>query len=101
MELNNPSGSKRIEIKDNSLNKIMVQDFESGSRDFDLEVVLIGDGVSVEIVGRAQAKGKDQKTWKIRLSFQGQEQTATLDLKGPAEGEIFLEFDGVGRFLFQ
>ena len=94
MEINNPSGVKVIEIKDQSLNKIIVQDLKSGSRDFDLEVVLVEDNVSVEIVGRVQSKAKDQKRWKVRLRFQGEGQVATLDLKGTAEDQSLLAFDG-------
>lgn len=96
MEINNPTGHKVIEVKDDSLNKIIVQDLKSGSREFDLEVILVGDGVSVDIVGRAQSSGKDKKTWKVRLCFQGRDQVATLDLKGTAEDESSLEFDGAG-----
>ncbi len=94
MELINPEGQKVIKVADNQSLNITLQDFEPGSRDFQLTVELLGDQAECHIHGRAQTHGSDRKSWQVKQIFQGTEQIGSIDLRGTAEDQSFLEFDG-------
>ncbi len=96
MKLTNPTGEKNITLKAQECLEIFLEDFDEGSRDFQLVVKLEGENAECHIQGRAQSKGTDRKTWQIKQIFKGKEQIGSIQLKGTAEGESFLEFDGSG-----
>lgn len=94
MHLAAPSGSKTIQVQENQNLTITLEDFEDGNRSFHLIVEMVGENAECEVIGRAQSKGKDQKVWKIEQIYQGHNQTGHIQLRGTAEDEAFLEFDG-------
>ncbi len=96
MKLKNPTGKKQIILKKLEKKRIFLEDFSEKDVNFELEVVLEGIKAEVEIVGRAQSTENFSKKWVVRIIFQGLGQKASLDLKGTAEDNSFLEFDGVG-----
>ncbi len=89
-----PSGTKRITLQENEFLKIYLEDFEVGSRDFQLEVVLKGAGSRCAIVGRVQVRRNDKKSWKVKQVVSGKNQAVKIDLHGTAEDSGRLEFDG-------
>ncbi len=94
MKITNPSGTKKVNVKADENLKIFLEDFEFGSRSFELEVNLQGDNTQCEIIGRVQTTGKDQKSWKVIQKISGKNQVAKIDLHGTAEEESQLNFDG-------
>lgn len=96
-EFINPEGVKKIEINENNqVEKIVLQDFSDGSREFSLEVFVTGENAKVEIIGRAESKSECKKNWNVSLILAGKNQSGLLDLKGVADENGFLEFDGGG-----
>jgi len=96
-EFINPTGIQKIRIsEDNIQKKIILQDLDSGSRDFVLEVVIEGENSEVEISGRAESQNSDQKKWEISLILSGKNQTGKLDLRGISNDKGRLEFNGGG-----
>lgn len=96
-KLVNQNGEKKIILLEKNIQKkFFVEDFEAGSRNFSLEVIVQGENSEVEIVGRAESKNSDQKKWKISLVLAGKNQKGVLDLKGIADEKGRLEFDGGG-----
>lgn len=101
MQLQNPNGHKTITIgKDETLH-LELQDFESGSRDFNLTIELEGENAVCHVKGRAQSTGDDRKCWRVKQLFKGHNQTGSIDLRGTAEDQSFLEFDGNGTLTTQ
>lgn len=96
MKLINPSGYKKIILQAGEAKSLFLEDFEGGSRNFELDVDLSGEGAVCDIVGRVAVKGSDKKNWKIRQIFKGASQVGTMDLRGVAEENSFLGFDGAG-----
>lgn len=94
MKLINPEGTKKIIVEANQNLEITLQDLEAGSRTFELEVYLEGENSQCSITGRATSTQKDQKVWKIKQIYQGQNQTGNIELKGTAEDNALLQFDG-------
>lgn len=97
MHLKNPSGHKIIKVEAHQSLDITLEDFEPGSRNFELTVELLGEKAECTVAGRAQAKDTDRKTWKVKQIYLGKDQTASIDLRGTAENESFLAFDGAGH----
>jgi Fe-S cluster assembly protein SufD len=96
MEISNPTGSKHIIVGANEELVVHLEDFDTGSREFVLEVVLKGDNASCEVQGRVQAKQKDVKQWNVTMTFEGSNQTGIIELRGTAEDEAQLELNGTG-----
>ena len=94
MKLTNPTGTKRITLAQSEKLDVFLQDFDEGSREFSLEIELQGDDAECRIEGRAQSTGTDKKYWNIRQVFTGKNQTGRINLRGTAEDESFLRFDG-------
>lgn len=96
IQIKNPTGIERITLQANEKKYIKIEDFSEKSSDFQLEVILQGDDSEVEIIGRAQSVKNFSKKWIVRVIFSGKNQKASLDLRGTAEDDSFLEFDGSG-----
>lgn len=94
MEITKPEGEKHVTLGVDESMHIKLQDFEAGSRDFTLTVELQGDRAECHISGRAQSHGQDRKNWQVKQIFSGQDQTGSIDLRGTAEDQSFLAFDG-------
>ena len=94
MKLQNPTGHKHITIESHENFQIFLEDFDSGSRTFELIVELKGKNAVCEIQGRVQVLNSNQKKWTIRQIFSHENQKGKIDLKGTAEGQSILEFDG-------
>lgn len=94
MKLINPTGEKTITLKAHETLHVELEDFAEGSRDFTLTVELIGAESRCDISGRAQSKGQDKKSWQVKQIFRGQNQVGNIDLRGTAEDQSFLAFDG-------
>ncbi len=94
MKLSSPSGHKKIIVKDSEFLDIHLEDFEEGSREFTLEVELLGKNAQCTITGRVQTKNKDKKLWHVSQTYLGEAQVGNIDLRGTAEDDAFLQFDG-------
>ena len=97
MKLVNPEGEKTVVVKAGESLLLELEDFDSGSRDFDLTVELQGENAECQIRGRASSMGSDKKVWKIKQNFIGSEQVGNIDLRGTAEQESFLQFDAAAN----
>lgn len=95
MKLKNPQGTKKIIVGNNEKQEIFLEDFEPGKRSFELIIELKGKNAECHVQGRAQATKKDEKTWIVRQMYQGENQTGLIELRGTAEDESFLQFDGM------
>jgi len=94
MQLTSPTGHKKIVLQDEESLDIFLEDFENGSREFTLEVELLGKKSECKITGRARAKNQDKKIWRVSQVYLGEEQVGDIDLRGTAEDDAFLQFDG-------
>ncbi|HEY5713808.1 MAG TPA: SufD family Fe-S cluster assembly protein [Candidatus Gracilibacteria bacterium] len=94
MHFKNPSGAKAITVQANEKLIITLEDFEGGERSFDLTVEMVGDNAQCQIIGRIQTTGKDHKKWRVSQIYNGKNQIGHVQLRGTAEDESFLEFDG-------
>lgn len=94
MKLINPTGEKTVTLKAKEELCIELEDFADGSREFVLTVELLGAEAKCQISGRAQSKGQDQKSWQVKQVFRGDHQVGNIDLRGTAEDQSFLAFDG-------
>ncbi|MCF7917831.1 SufD family Fe-S cluster assembly protein [Candidatus Gracilibacteria bacterium] len=104
MKLKNPTGTKRIVIDNNDVTtrhgaplQITLEDFDRGSREFNLEVILKGENAHCEIQGRATAQGEDKKIWNVKQVFEGKNQIGKIELRGTASEKSFLQFDGTAE----
>lgn len=96
MKLSSPSGTKSIHIADNQHLDIWMEDFESGSREFELDIYLEGKKAQCHIQGRLQSKDNDKKIWKIRQHFSGEEQNGSITVRGTGEDQAFIQCDAQG-----
>lgn len=96
MKFTDPSGHKTVQVTNDTLLEISLKDFSTGNRDFQLTVELIAENAECYVKGRAQCRGTDQKNWQIKQLFKGKNQTGSIDLRGTAEDQSFLGFDGNG-----
>jgi len=94
MKLISPSGHKIIEILKDYYHKIYIEDFSPISTKFQLDIFLKKDNAQIEIQGRINTKHTNYKQWIIKIYFLGKNQTCFLNLKGIAENNSQLEFDG-------
>lgn len=94
MKFTTPSGEETIVLKKDEKKTIILEDFESGNRDFILTVELEGDNSECDIIGRAQTQNNDKKSWKIIQNFSGKNQSGNIDVRGISEGNSFLSIDG-------
>lgn len=93
----NPSGAEEIIISGkNEKIEIFLDDRADGSREYNLDIFVRGENSVVSVKGRMDGKNKDKKKWNISLFLEGKNQSAILDLKGVAEEQSFIEFDGGG-----
>lgn len=92
----NPTGTEEITLKAGEELDIQIQDLDVGSREFTLVVRHQGSRSRCSIVGRALSSDKDNKTWKVSQIFEGENQEGLIDLRGVAEDNAFLDFDGTG-----
>lgn len=81
-------------LQKDEVKQVHLEDFSTASTSFHLEVVLVGNNAVIEVIGRAQSLGKSHKKWVISLTFNGENQKGILNLRGTAEDESLLEFDG-------
>ncbi|MBI5414516.1 SufD family Fe-S cluster assembly protein [Candidatus Peregrinibacteria bacterium] len=91
-----PSGEKTIKLLQDEESEIFLSDTLSGSRNFELHIFLDGNNAKVYIRGILTTQKSDKKEWKIFVHCKGSSQTASLDLKGVADGNSFLELSGNG-----
>ncbi len=96
MKLTNPTNSKHIIVGANEELVVRLEDFDTGSREFTLEVILKGNNASCEVQGRVQAMKQDVKTWNVVMKFEGANQTGIIELHGTAEDDAQLELNGTG-----
>lgn len=96
MKLTDPSGHKTIQITNDTPLKIYLEDFSAGNRDFQLTIELVAENAVCHVKGRTQCRGTDKKNWQIKQLFKGKNQTGSIDLRGTAEDQSFLGFDGNG-----
>jgi len=94
MKFENPTGTKTVQVTGTSPLHIEITDFGAGSREFQLTIELISEEAECHISGRAQSTGSDRKSWQIKQIFKGKDQVGSIDLRGTAEDESFLAFDG-------
>ena len=94
MKLTNPENRKHIIVGDNEQISVHLEDFDTGSRAFTLEVALKGENAHCTIEGRVQAMKKDTKQWNVVMKFEGANQTGIIELHGTAEDEAKLELNG-------
>jgi len=90
----NPSGTAKISIQSGKSEQILLEDFEARTREFSLEIELLGENSACEVVGRVRVAGDFRKKWKIRCIGLGRNQKISLDLRGVAKNSGELEFDG-------
>ena len=96
MKFTDPSGEETIQVTSTEALHVELEDFNPGKRHFQLTVELLAENAECHISGRAQAKGDDHKNWQIKQLFKGHNQTGSIDLRGTAEDQSFLGFDGNG-----
>jgi len=96
MKFVEPSGQKTVQVTTDEVLEITLEDFTEGQRDFELIVELLAENAECHVKGRAQAKGDDRKNWQVKQLFKGTNQTGSIDLRGTAEDDSFLGFDGNG-----
>ena len=96
MKITDPQGEKTLTVAENETLNLELEDFNPGSRQFSLTVNLEGENAVCHIKGRAQSTGTDHKSWQVKQVFKGREQTGSIDLRGTAEDQSFLGFDGNG-----
>ncbi len=94
MKITFPTGVKKLTVGNNETLLLHLEDFESGSREFMLEVNLKGDNAHCEIQGRVQTRNKDIKRWNVVMKFNGANQTGIIELRGTAEDSSNLELNG-------
>jgi Fe-S cluster assembly scaffold protein SufB len=94
MKITNPENSKKIIVGNNEKLLLQLEDFDAGSREFALEVVLEGENAYCEIQGRVQTKKKDEKQWNVVMQFNDANQTGIIELRGTAEDDAKLELNG-------
>lgn len=96
MKFTDPSGEKTIQVQNDEVLEIEIEDFSSGSRDFKLTIELLVKNAECHVKGRAQSTGSDHKNWQVKQLFKGSNQIGSIDLRGTAEDQSFLGFDGNG-----
>lgn len=96
MKLINPEGHKTILIQENEKQTIVLEDMSHDNRIFTLDVFLKGENAECIIEGRAQSTGKEKKKWTVRQIFENKNQKGRIHLRGIAEENGILEFDGAG-----
>jgi Fe-S cluster assembly protein SufD len=96
MKLTNPENSKHIIVSDNEKLLVQLEDFDAGSREFELKVDLKGENAHCEIQGRIQTMKKDMKQWNVVMKFNGANQMGIIELRGTAEDDAQLELNGTG-----
>lgn len=93
LRLKTPKGKRKIELKDQEHLEIFLEDFETGSRSFQLEIILHGTDARCSVKGRIQATGNDQKKWEVVQQCLGIEPQVYIDFHGVAEALGELEFE--------
>lgn len=101
MKLIDPQGEKTLTVAQNEILELQLEDFAPGSRDFKLTIELQGDDAVCHVKGRAQSTGTDKKSWQVKQVFKGKDQVGSIDLRGTAEDQSFLGFDGNGTLTTQ
>lgn len=96
MKITDPHGEKTITVQGQEYLTVELEDFSDGSRDFKLTIELLGEDAECHVKGRVQSCGSDKKSWQVKQIFKGANQTGSIDLRGTAEDQSFLAFDGNG-----
>jgi Fe-S cluster assembly protein SufD len=96
LKLTAPQGTKTITLQKDENLDLYLEDFEEGSRNFELSIILLGEGANVRVHGVIRTTNTDEKFWKVTLDLQGKNQMGTLELKGIADDASLLKFDGAG-----
>lgn len=96
MKFTSPSGTKNITLQAGESLDIHLEDFEDGSRSFNLNIYLKGDKATCNISGRIQSKNNDKKQWSIIQHFQGENQTGNIEVRGTGEDQGFVQCDAQG-----
>jgi len=95
-KLTSPSGKKTITLKADEKLELFLEDLEPGSRDFELKIIVEGEYANAKVSGIAKTTGEDKKNWKINITLNGKEQVGEIDLRGVADDNSLLRFDGSG-----
>ena len=95
-KITNPSGIQTLMVKQDESLEIFLEDLESGSREFDLQIIAEGDYANIKVEGVAKTTEKDHKSWKVHIALKGKEQVGELNLRGIADDASLLRFDGSG-----
>ncbi len=96
MKIINPESVKHIIVGDNEKLVVQLEDFEKGSRAFELNVELKGENAHCEVQGRIQSRKNDVKQWNVMMQFNNANQTGIIELRGTAEDAAQLELNGTG-----
>ncbi len=94
MEIINPQGKKTIILEKNQIETIKIKDIDSGSRNYELDIILSGENAQCYIFGKIETTKQDRKYWQIRQIFKGKNQKGQIELNGAAENQSFLKLNG-------
>ena len=96
MKIINPHGNKKIIIKENETLDIWLEDFDAKSREFFLEIELLGENAQCSIEGRVHCQNSDKKAWDIKQILKGKNQVGKINLQGVAENKGNLTLNAAG-----
>ena len=96
MKIINPNGKKKIVVNENETLYIWLEDFAPKSREFFLEIELLGDMAQCVVEGRIHCQNSDKKVWNIRQIFHGKNQLGKINLHGVAEDKGHLDLNATG-----
>lgn len=92
--LKNPEGVQHFEVGSGEVLEIHMHDTTPGNRTCTVSVHLVGEGAQCRVMGRAQTSDRDEKYWNVNIIAQGENQKGHLELRGTAQGQSCLHFDG-------
>ena len=96
MKIVNPKGKKEITVNSDETVEIYLEDLDMESREFTLQINLMGDNSKCLIEGRIHCQNSDKKIWNITQIFRGKNQIGKTNLQGVAESNSILEMNATG-----
>ncbi len=100
MKIKNPQGKKKIVVKKDEFLQIWLEDLDlldgEKSREFFLEIDLVGENAQCLVEGRISAQNLDKKSWKIVQKFRGKNQVGKINLQGVADDKSLLGLQAQG-----